>query len=105
DDTNPITKEATKFLDAYKAKYPDKNVAAVSALGYDAYLLAYKAIEAAGSSDPVKVRDAIASIKDMEGVTGIINLTAEGDADKDTAVIKVVKDGKFVFQENMKVDK
>ncbi|WP_312641783.1 ABC transporter substrate-binding protein [Hydrogenoanaerobacterium sp.] len=105
DDTNPITAEATKFLEAYKAKNPDKNVAAVTALGYDAYLLAYKAIEAAGSADPVAIRDAIAAIKDLEGVTGIINLTAEGDADKDTAVIKVVKDGKFAFQENMKVDK
>lgn len=105
DDTNPMTDEANKFLAAYKQKYPNKNVAAVSALGYDAYLLAYKAIEAAGSAEPQKVRDAIAGIKDMEGVTGIINLTAEGDADKDTAVIKVVKDGKFVFQENMQVDK
>lgn len=105
DDTNPMTNEANKFLAAYKQKYPNKNVAAVSALGYDAYLLAYKAIEAAGSAEPQKVRDAIAGIKDMEGVTGIINLTAEGDADKDTAVIKVVKDGKFVFQENMQVDK
>ncbi|RPF48522.1 amino acid/amide ABC transporter substrate-binding protein (HAAT family) [Hydrogenoanaerobacterium saccharovorans] len=105
DDTNPLTNEANKFLDAYKAKNPDKNVAAVTALGYDAYLMAYKAIEAAGSADPVKIRDAIAATKDLEGVTGIINLTSEGDADKDTAVIKVVKDGKFTFQENMKVDK
>ncbi|MEG1994485.1 MAG: ABC transporter substrate-binding protein, partial [Oscillospiraceae bacterium] len=92
DETDPLTPETEKFLAEYKNEYPDKNVAAVTALGYDSYLLAYKAIEAAGSADPQAIRDAIATTKDLECVTGILNLTADGDAEKDVAIIKTVKD-------------
>lgn len=42
------------------------------------------------------VRDAIAAA-DFDGVTGHITFNENGDANKDTAYIKEVKDGKFVF--------
>ncbi|MEG1180306.1 MAG: ABC transporter substrate-binding protein, partial [Oscillospiraceae bacterium] len=100
-----LTPETEKFLAEYKNEYPDKNVAAVTALGYDSYLLAYKAIEAAGSADPQAIRDAIATTKDLECVTGILNLTADGDAEKDVAIIKTVKDGKFTYKQTMAIEK
>ncbi|MBR5485143.1 MAG: ABC transporter substrate-binding protein [Oscillospiraceae bacterium] len=101
DENSPLTDETTKFLEAYKAEYPDKNVAAVTALGYDAYLLIYKAIEAAGSAEPQAIRDAIAQTTDMAGSTGLISINAEGDADKNSAVIKIVKDGKFEYYDTV----
>lgn len=105
DENSPLTDETTKFLEAYKEEYPDKNVAAVTALGYDAYLMVYKAIEAAGSTDPEAIRDAIAATKDMPGATGLISISPEGDAEKDSAVIKIVKDGKFQYYDTVVLEK
>ncbi|MDD4678399.1 MAG: branched-chain amino acid ABC transporter substrate-binding protein, partial [Tissierellia bacterium] len=61
------------------------------------------AIERAGSTDGVAIRDALKETKDFEGVTGIINFTEEGDADKNVAVIKSVQDGQFVFIDSVEV--
>lgn len=94
----PITAESTKFLDAYKAEYPGKEPAAVTALGYDAYLILLKAIEAAGSADPVKIQQALINIKDFQGAAGVVNFDSNGDAVK-SAVIKTVKNGKFTFMD------
>ncbi|MGE5598430.1 MAG: ABC transporter substrate-binding protein [Bacteroidota bacterium] len=91
----PITKESEKFLKAYRAEYK-KEPAAVTALGYDAYILILDAIKRANSFDRVKIREAIAKTKGFQGATGIITLDENGDAVK-SAVIKQVKNGKFVY--------
>ena len=91
----PITDTSRVFLDAYRQKY-NKEPAAVTALGFDGYLVARDAIQRAGSLDKEKVRAAIASTKDFPGATGMITLNADGDAVK-SAVIKTVKDGKFTY--------
>ena len=79
------------------------DIPAVSALGYDAYLAAYKAIEAAGSIDGTAIRDALANLK-FTGVTGDISFNADGDANKNAAYVKEVENGKFVFKEIVKID-
>ncbi len=71
-------------------------VAAVSALGYDAYNAAVAAIEAAGSTDTTAIRDALTKL-DTTGVTGIIKFDENGDAMKDKAYIKTVENGEFKF--------
>jgi branched-chain amino acid transport system substrate-binding protein len=91
----PITETSKIFLDEYRKKY-NKEPAAVTALGFDGYLVARAAIEKAGSLDRTKIRDAIAVTKDFPGAAGLITLDAEGDAVK-SAVIKTVKDGKFSY--------
>jgi len=91
-----ITKESATFLSEYAKAYPGKEPAAVTALGYDAYILILDAIKRAGSADPVKIRDEIAKTKGFEGAAGIITLDANGDAIKN-AVIKTVKNGKFTY--------
>jgi branched-chain amino acid transport system substrate-binding protein len=91
----PITEESKKFLDAYRKEY-NKEPAAVTALSYDAYILALDAIKRANSSDSVKIKDAIAKTKDFPGAAGMITLDENGDAVKN-AVIKVVKGGKFTY--------
>ncbi len=95
----PITKESEKFLDAYRAEY-GKEPAAVTALSYDAYILILDAIERAGSTDPVALRDAIAATEGFEGAAGIITLDENGDAVKN-AVIKQVKNGEFVYMDTI----
>ncbi|HHZ02481.1 MAG TPA: ABC transporter substrate-binding protein [Tissierellia bacterium] len=99
DENDPATEEAKKFVEGYKKELAGKEpiIPAVAALGYDAYLLIRDAIERAGSTDGVAIRDALRETKDFEGVTGIINFTEEGDADKNIAVIKTVENGQFVY--------
>lgn len=91
----PITRESKTFLDAYRKEYK-KEPAAVTALGYDAYILILDAIKRAGTVDRVKIRNEIAKTKGFQGATGIITLDQNGDAVK-SAVIKQVKGGKFVY--------
>lgn len=91
----PITETSKVFLDAYRQKY-NKEPAAVTALGFDGYLVARAAIEKAQSLDKVKIRDEIAKTTNFPGAAGMITLDAEGDAVK-SAVIKTVQDGKFSY--------
>lgn len=92
----PITAESEIFLNEYRKKF-DQEPSSVAALGYDAYLVIRAAIEKAGSTDPVKIRDEIAKTQDFVGAAGMITLDENGDAVKN-AVLKKVKDGKFVYQ-------
>lgn len=92
----PMTKESEKFLAAYAKKYPGKEPAAATALAYDSYIVIRDAIEKAGSADPAKIRDQLAKTKDFQGAAGVITLDENRNAVKD-AVIKEVKNGKFVF--------
>jgi len=106
DDADPATAEAAKFIEGFKKylvenKQPDI-IPAVSALGYDAYITALKAIEMANSSKGPAIRDALAKV-DLEGVTGRITFDQNGDADKDMAFIKVVEKGQFKFLKTVSV--
>lgn len=66
----------------------DTTIAAVSAMGYDAYFVALEALKAAGSTDPVKVNEAIWNVK-YTGVSGDIAFdSVNGDAVRDTAYVK-----------------
>ena len=90
------TEEAKKFLEAYVKEYQGEP-SALTALAYDAYLIAIDGIKRAGTADDsVKIRDAIAATKDLETVTGKTTLDKNGDAIK-AAIIKTVKEGKFKY--------
>ena len=66
----------------------DDTVAAVTAMGYDAYFFALAALQKAGSTDPAKVMEAIWSTE-ITGVTGPIALDqTNGDAIRNTAFVK-----------------
>ncbi|MCL2878916.1 MAG: ABC transporter substrate-binding protein, partial [Treponema sp.] len=90
------TPEAQTFLTEYAKRY-NKEPAAVTALGYDGYLVALDAITRAGSTKPSDIRDAIAKTSGFVGATGVTTLDANGDATK-SAYIKAVEGGKFVFK-------
>jgi branched-chain amino acid transport system substrate-binding protein len=90
---------AQKFLAAYKERFnavPD----ALGGLGYDSAMVLFDAIKRAGSTEGMKIRDAIAQTKSFSGVTGTITLNAERNADK-PAVVLEIKEGKFVYRETI----
>lgn len=62
-------------------------LAAVSAMGYDAYFVALEAIKAAGSTDPAEVLKALPNVS-YTGVTGTITFGENGDANRTSAFIK-----------------
>ena len=62
-------------------------IAAVTAMGYDAYYVALEALKAAGSTDPAAVKAALPSLT-YTGVSGTIAFDEQGDAVRDTAYIK-----------------
>jgi len=79
-------------------------VAAVSALGYDAYMAAIAALESVeGKITGDAIRQALNDVN-VAGVTGQLAFDENGDSLKDTAFIKTVEDGKFVFVGTQKTD-
>jgi branched-chain amino acid transport system substrate-binding protein len=65
----------------------DDTVAAVTAMGYDAYFTALAAIENAGSPDSAAVLEALPTTT-YTGVSGAITFDETGDAARDTAFVK-----------------
>lgn len=96
-------KGATKeFIDRYNQKYgyvPDD----VGALTWDAIRIIQKAIEGAGKltgdikKDRQAVRDALAAIKNFEGITGTITFNESGDPSKCAVIVKINDAGEFEF--------
>lgn len=64
-------------------------VSAVSALGYDAYMVAIEAIKAADSADSDAIAQALPGVT-YTGVTGDVKFDDEGDVDKNIIFIKGV---------------
>ena len=89
-----------QFVKDFEAKFNERP-SAFAALGYDAYMLVYTAIEKANSFDPTAIRDAMAATADYPGVTGTITLDENGDAVKD-AVILTVENGEFKYLTTVK---
>lgn len=101
DESNPVAVEFVKgfkeYLNSSKQNLTwnsgTDTVAAVSALGYDAYMAMYNAIAALDGDtvNSVAIRDALYNVN-FDGVTGNITFNDTGDANKDTAYIKTCTD-------------
>jgi branched-chain amino acid transport system substrate-binding protein len=76
----------------------DDTIAAVSAMGFDAYYVALEALKKAGSTKPGDVLRILPSLT-YTGITGPIAFDKNGDAIRDTAFVKQVNPstGKWVF--------
>lgn len=100
-------KGATKeFIDKYHAKYgyiPDD----VAALTWDAIRLLLQAIQNTGGltgnleKDRENVKNALAQIKNFDGITGMMTFTAEGDPIKCAVVVKISDKGDFEFYKSV----
>ena len=92
DDTRP---EVVAWVKKYKEKFgqtPD----ALGTLAYDGTNLMLEAIRKANSSDPGKIRDALAAITGFKGVTGESAMDADGNAVKSAVILQLV-DGRQKF--------
>ena len=85
DDTRPEVQAWVKKYRERHGQLPD----ALGTLAYDGTKMLFEAIRRAGSDDPGKIRDALASIRDFSGVTGKMALDANGDAVKSAAILKI----------------
>jgi branched-chain amino acid transport system substrate-binding protein len=85
------------FLKAYKEKNNGESPNAFNALGYDTVYFLKDAIERAGSVDSTKIKEALASTKDLSLVTGTISIDKNHHPVKSATVLEY-KDGKPVFK-------
>jgi len=100
-------KGATKeFIDRYKKTYgytPDD----VAALTWDSLRLVQQAIENSGKvtgnikKDRKAVRDALAQIKNFNGITGDMTFTEEGDPIKCAVIVKISDTGEYEFYKSV----
>lgn len=66
----------------------DDKIAAVTAMGYDAYFTALEAIKIANSTDPGAIKEALWDVN-YDGVSGNIQFDEMGDAKRGKAYVKV----------------
>ncbi len=87
DSTDPAV---VKFIEGFKAKYNGRIPNAFAALGYDSMYMLKNAIEAAGTTDPAAVRDAL---ENSEGnyVTGHIRFDEKHNPVKSAVMVKIEK--------------
>jgi len=100
-------KGATKaFIDRYQKEHgyvPDD----VAALTWDAMRIVQTAIEGTGEltgdieKDRIAVRDALASIKDFDGITGKMTFTEDGDPIKCAVIVRISDAGEFEFYKSV----
>jgi branched-chain amino acid transport system substrate-binding protein len=96
DDPSPENQDlVAKYRERYRQD-PD----ALAALAFDSANLLFDAIRRANSTDPSKIREALAQTKDFQGITGRITLDKDRNAVKPAAVLQV-KDGKIVYVETV----
>lgn len=88
------------FIHNYKSIYGNLLPDAHAALGYDAMRFLADAIQKAGTRDSQKLRDALASTKDFQGVTGKISMDAERNAVKPAVVLKL-QDTNYIYQQTI----
>ncbi len=87
---------AQGFIRTWKDKYGTA-APALGALGYDGTLMIIDAIKRAGSTEPTKLRAALASTKSLDAVSGKLTLDANRNPVKPAVVVRVTDTGE-VFE-------
>jgi branched-chain amino acid transport system substrate-binding protein len=94
------------FIDRYEKKYgyvPDD----VAALTWDSLGIVQAAIQSTGNltgnieRDRKSVRDAMAGVKEYEGITGKMTFTEEGDPIKCAVIVRISEKGEFEFYKSV----
>ena len=98
EDSNPKIQE---FVKAYREKY-NKNPGAMGALSYDAALLVIDILKKSPSRDPQTISRALAATQHFSGVTGVISMDANRNAQKPAVILKSQAGAwKFVARSNV----
>jgi branched-chain amino acid transport system substrate-binding protein len=69
------------FVDGYVARF-GKQPAILSDNGHDAVLMLKYGIERGGAYDATKIKDALYTLKDFQGASGLMSFDHNGDVDK-----------------------
>ncbi|MDR3346319.1 MAG: ABC transporter substrate-binding protein [Campylobacteraceae bacterium] len=94
----PPTQRSKDFIASYEKESGKKEMASFTALGADSYFLLIDAMnKCEDPSDGVCINKQVKATKNFEGVSGVINMSSNGDPVR-SAVIKEVKGGKFVYK-------
>lgn len=72
---SPLKTEIGKFLEPWRAKYKDRDPN-WAGRGWDAVMLIAAAAKKASSTDGAKVRDALETMNDFQGTTGVYHMSA-----------------------------
>jgi branched-chain amino acid transport system substrate-binding protein len=86
EDTRPAVQE---FVAKYKAKYGGLVPDGIAALGYDAGRILFDAMERSGSLSGKDLAAAIAATKDFQGVTGVITIDPDRNAQKAAVILQM----------------
>jgi branched-chain amino acid transport system substrate-binding protein len=87
---------AQSFIAVWREKYHSA-APALGALGYDGTLMIIDAIRRANSTEPEKLRQALASTTNLDAVSGKLTLDANRNPVKPAVVVRVTEDGE-VFE-------
>ncbi|MGD1020156.1 MAG: branched-chain amino acid ABC transporter substrate-binding protein [Verrucomicrobiia bacterium] len=83
-----------EFYENYKKKY-NAEPEAYAVYGYEAARVVLEGIKRAGKKDRAAITDAIASLRDFDGVLGKWSFDQNGDTSLKVMAVEEVKDGKF----------
>lgn len=86
--------EVGAFLDRFREEYGTEP-RTTAAMTYDAIRILALAAERAGSLGPMPLRDAIASIDDYRGATGLVSFQGTQDPDR-SITLSTIRDGEIV---------
>jgi branched-chain amino acid transport system substrate-binding protein len=89
EDQSPIIQDFIREFNRRFNRDPD----GMAALGYDAAKVLLDAMVRSGSTEPAKVRDALATTKDFQGVTGKITIDENRNANKSVVVLTIKENG------------
>ena len=94
--------QSQKLQQRYRQKYGQENTGAGLPLAYDAVMVLADAIRRAQSLDRKKIRDALSTTKNCQGITGTITFDANGDPMNKDAVILKYENRNSVFVKSIK---
>ncbi len=83
-----------EFYENYKKKY-NAEPEAYAVYGYEAARVVLEGIKRAGKKDRAAITDAIANLRDFDGVLGKWSFDQNGDTSLKVMAVEEVKDGKF----------
>lgn len=83
---NSTSKKSLRFVEKYRSQ--SREFDSATALADDCVFLFVDAVKRAQSSEPARIRDAIAATEGFQGVTGRINFDKNGDPVKPAVILK-----------------
>ncbi len=89
-DSDPQKKVVVAYKQAYETRFR-QDVSTFGGHAYDGLMLALEAMNKAGSTDKVKVRDALEQIRGYMGTAGVVNMSAQDHMGLDLTAFRMLE--------------